>query len=291
LFEQIGIHVAVSEGKRFTIPELDTSVLAVPDVPGPLSQLVPDPATRYNVLLIHADVEDVVPRYYAELDPVPVKISRSDLSVSRWSYIALGHYHVHRRVAENAFYSGSLDYTSLNIWYDRSEERELGLKGKGFLEVDLATGTHLFHVLPPSREFIELRDFTARDMSVAEVNGAIRREVERVKGGIDDKVVRLIIRDIPRQVARELDHRALRDYKRRALSFHLDTRKPEASRRDVAGSADRRPSVAEVVRAQLLSRSIPPDLARERLIDLGMKYLTEAAAYPTSSAVVAEGES
>ena len=35
-----------------------------------------------------------------------------DLGVERWSYVALGHYHVHSKICPNAFYSGSLDYTS-----------------------------------------------------------------------------------------------------------------------------------------------------------------------------------
>lgn len=288
LFEQIGIRVAAQEAKRFQFPEQDVSVLAVPDVPGPKPQLVPDPDSRHNILLIHADVTDVVPRYYAELDRATLQIDRSDLEVARWSYVALGHYHVHQRVADNAFYSGSLDYTSLNVWYDLEES---GAQGKGFLEFDLETRRHTFHRLQPSREFKDLNPIQARDMSPAEVDAAIRRAVEKVKGGIDDKVVRLVVRDIPRQVARELDHRAVREYKRRALSFHLDTRRPEPARRDAAGAPFRRPSVVDVVREQLAARPIPSDLDRERLVELGMKYLAEADAFPATSVAAVDVES
>lgn len=291
LFEQIGIRVAANEARRFSIPEQDLSILAVPDVPGPIPDFAPDARARHNILLIHADVEDVVPRYYAELDRATVRISRSDLGAARWSYVALGHYHVHRRVAENAFYSGSLDYTSLNVWYDKSEEEELGLKGKGFVEFDLATGSHEFHTLTPSREFRELKPINARDMSPAEVDAAIRRAVDKVKGGIDDKVIRLVVKDIPRQVARELDHRALREYKKRALSFLVDARRPEQARRDAAGGPSRRPSVVEVVREQLASRQLPPDLDRERLVALGLKYLGEADAFQPAAILAADAES
>jgi len=290
LFEQIGIRVAASEAKLFRIPEHDLSVLAVPDVPGPPPQFSPDPASRRNVLLIHADVDDVVPRYYAELDRATVKVSRSDLGVTKWSYVALGQYHVHRRVAENAFYSGSLDYANLNVWFEKSEEADLGLKGKGFVEFDLDSGKHTFHPLAHSRDFLDLKPINAREMSPADVDAAIRKAVDKVKGGIEDKVVRLVVRDIPRQVARELDHRALRDYKRRALHFHLDARKPEATRRSAAGAALRRPSVNDVVREQLTSRAIPADLDRDRLVELGMKYLEQADAFP-APAVLADVES
>lgn len=291
LFEALDIRVASSEAKRFTFEELDLSVLAVPDAPGALPELTPGQQTKHNVLLMHADVEDVVPRYYAELDRAAVKVSRKDLGVERWSYVALGHYHIHRRVADNAYYAGSLDYTSLNVWYDLSEQEELGLKGKGFVEFDVDTGKHTFHTLVPSREFKDLKPIIARNMSPAEVDAAIRRAVEKVKGGIDDKVLRLVIRDIPRQVARELDHRALREYKRRALSFHLDARRPEATRRDTAGGPSRRPSVMEFVREQLLARELPHDLDRERFVELGMKYLNDADTFHPAILAVPEGES
>jgi exonuclease SbcD len=290
LFEQIGVHVAAAEAKRFTIPERELSVLAVPDVPGPKPELVPDPGARHNVLVIHADVVDVVPRFYAELDRAAVQLTRAELSTSRWSYTALGHYHVHRRVADNAYYSGSLDYTSLNVWGDKHDEEEYGLTGKGFVEFDLDSGEYTFHRVPGSRDFVELPDIKARDMSVVDLNAAIKKAVEKHKGGIDDKVVRLIVRDVPRAVARELDHRMLREYKRRALSFHLDTRKPDIARRQVAGAPERRASVADVVREQLRARQIPSDLDRDRLVELGMKYLSDADAFPATVAL-AEVES
>jgi len=276
LFEQIGVHVAAGEPKRFEFADLDLSVLAVPD--GHLPALIPAETAKHNVLVMHCDVDDVVPRYYAELDRATVKLSRGDLAASRWSYIALGHYHSHRLVAPNAYYAGSLDYTSLNVWFDKSEH-----PAKGFIEFDLDRGAHTFHEVESSREFHDLTAIEARDMSVAEVNAAIEQTVKRVRGGIDDKVIRLVVRDIPRQIARELDHKALREYKRRALSFHLDARRPEVARRDAAGAPTRRPSVAEFVRQQLSERPIPREIDRDRLIALGLKYLDEADAFPTAT--------
>jgi DNA repair protein SbcD/Mre11 len=281
LFEALDVSVAADDVKRIRFDELGVSVLAVPDVAGPPTVYQPDPTAKHNILTIHADVEDVVPRYYAELDRAAVRVTRSDLKTDQWSYVALGHYHVHQRVAPNAFYAGSLDFTSLNVWYDLEEQ---GKKGKGFVEFDLDTGKAEFHTVEPTREFIELREIGARDMTPAEVDAAIRQSLDKVKGGIDDKVVRLVIRDIPRSVARELDHRAIRDYKKRALSFVLDARKPEPARRDASGAPTRRPAVIDVVREQLRTRPIPADLDRDRLVDLGMRYLSEADAFPVAAA-------
>ena len=289
LFDQIGIHVAASEPRRIAIPELETSVLAVPD--GPVPELSADAGARHNLLVIHAHVREVVPQYYAELDRASAIVSRADLAGGGWDYVALGHYHIHLPVAGNAFYCGSLDYTSLNVWFDKSEEEEQRLKGKGFIEYDVARGVARFHVVPPSREFLDLRPISARELSPAEVNAAIERTIEKVKGGIDDKVVRLVVRDISRSVARELDHRMIRECKRRALHFAMDLRKPEPTRHDVAGAPARRPAVVEVVREQLRARQIPPDLDRDRLVDLGMQYLNEADAFPVAPASVTGAES
>jgi hypothetical protein len=82
----------------------------------------------------------------------------------------------------------------------------------------------------------------------------------------------------------------IREFKRRALSFHLDTRRPEIARRDASGAPTRRPSVAEFVRQKLGERQIPPELDRDRLVELGLKYLNDADAFPTATAVVADPE-
>jgi len=142
-----------------------------------------------------------------------------------------------------------------------------------------------------SREFLDLKPIIARDMTPAEVDAAIKKAVDKVKGGIDDKVVRLVIKEVPRQVSRELDHRALREYKKRALAFNVDLRRPEVMKKQIAGGPTRRPSVADVVRDALSTRPIPSDLDRGRLVELGMKYLDDADVVPPTAqpAEVVEG--
>jgi len=115
LFEQLDVRVASTEAKSFRVCGGNVNVLAVPDVPGAWpAQMERD--AKYNILLIHADVEDVVPRHVADIDRAAVRVTRADLDLAKWSYVGLGHYHVHRRVADNAYYSGAIDYTSLNVW-------------------------------------------------------------------------------------------------------------------------------------------------------------------------------
>ena len=79
------------------------------------------------------------------------------------------------------------------------------------------------------------------------------------------------IRDIPRHIVRDLDHRALRDYRRRTLHFQLDTSPPEMirDRTQVGGAPGRRPTLADIVRDKLHGRVLEADIDRSALVDLG----------------------
>jgi exonuclease SbcD len=295
LFRPLGVDVVDSEPQRLHYAQLDLSILAVPDVPGgPRVKLEPDGSARHQVLLLHGEVEGMLPAHHGPAERAALEISRADLALPSWSYVALGHYHVYREIAPNAYYSGSIEYASANPWGELVEERQGGVAGKGMIEHDLATGRHTFHPIPPARRLLDLPPVQARGMTATDVDVAIREAVEAAPGGIDDQVVRLVVRDVPRHVARELDHKALREIKRRALHFHLDTRRPEIVRLFGQGSPSRRPSLADTVRDKLRSRPIEADIDREALVALGLHYLREAEALaavaPTGAGAAAEGE-
>jgi hypothetical protein len=277
LFAPLGIHVVDAAARRIHIAERDLSILAVPDLPGARIAFTPDPDAHFNVLLLHGEIEGVIPRSATE-ERATAGIPREALGVQRWDYIALGHYHVFREVAPNAYYSGSVDYTSANPWGELVEERASGLKGKGMVEYDLERRVHTFHHLETSRPLVDLPPFSARGLAATDVDVRIRECIDGCDDGIDDKIVRLVIRDLPRHIARELDHQALRGFKRRALHFLLDTRRPEIIRVHGHGAPGRRPSLAETVREKLRSRVLESDIDRDALVMLGLRYLEQAEA-------------
>ncbi len=288
LFAQLGLHVVDREARRLVFPERGLSVLAVPDVPGLVRPaLVPDRDARRNVLVLHGEVQGMLPASAAAADRAALEISHEELGAARWDYVALGHYHVYREIAPNAFYSGSIDYTSANPWGELYEERIAGLPGKGFVERDLETGRQTFHPLPPSRPLIDLPPISARGLTAPDLDERIRTTVEACDGGIDDKIVRLTIRDLPRHVARELDHKAIREMKRRALNFQITERRPEPLRLHGTGAPGRRPSLNEIVREKLLVRPIDAGIDRETLVQRALAYLDEAqlVAAPTPALV------
>ncbi len=276
LFTRLGFQVVIDAPKRLSFPDRDLSILAVPDLLSALPPLTPDSEAKHNVLVLHGEVEGMLPPYIAATDRATVEIPRDALQAPSWGYVALGHFHVHREIAPNAFYSGSIEYTSANPWGELVEERNAGLPGKGFIEYDLDTATHRFHHVPPSRALVDLEPISARGLSAAELDAAIRERVDGCTGGIDENVVRLVVRDVPRHIGRELDHKALRDYKRRALHFHLDTRRPELLRLSASGAPGRRPTLMETVESYLSRRPMDADIDRSAVVQLGLQYLREA---------------
>jgi exonuclease SbcD len=290
LFRELGIEVADADVRRIPFPDRDLEILAGPDMAGDRPAYSPNLDVRYNVAVLHGEVEGLLP----PLDKCPerkaMEIPLRELLHERWNYVALGHYHVYREIGERVFYSGSTEYASTNIWRELAEETAQGIRGKGIIEHDLETGAHKFHSLEPVRQLVDLPPIRARGMTAPELDFAIRETLDACPGGIEGKILRLIVYDVPRHVARSLDHRALREYRRRALHFHLDTRRPEIIRTQISGAPGRRASLAELVRDSLRSRHLERGTDREELVALGLRYLRDAETAETPVLLEQEAE-
>ncbi len=267
-----GVYVADRAAMRFAFPAIAMSVLAVPDAPDLRRPVLAPCDARYNVLCLHGDAQGVK-QGGAERRQSATEISRDELNAQAWDYIALGHYHQYEEIAPNAFYSGSIDYTNSNPW------QEIGAP-KGFVVRDLRTGEHTFHEVTPSRAFIELAPIYAAGLTPAAIDAEIAGRIEAC-AGFDDAVVRLIVHDIERDVARALDQKAIRTFKSRALNFNVDWRRPapvqkvgDSPRPDVR----RRASVYERWDEKLGTREIAADVDRAELIAKGRHYLELAEA-------------
>src|SRR5262249_56795508 len=97
----------------------------------------------------------------------------------------------------------------------------------------------------------------ADGLSAADIDSRIAERVANVSGGVRDRIVRLRVLDVPRHVARELDHAAIRTLKAEALPFHLDVRRPESERTLGVGSPGRRQTLPELVATYLARWPLP----------------------------------
>lgn len=282
LFAEIpGITVMDQDARTVHFPELRTSVLGVPHTAltsAEQTERKRDPDADINVLVLHAQLRGGAAeqklRYISEYGGAELDLH--ELHPEEWDYIALGHYHIATELAPNMWYSGGIERTSSSIW----EEHE----AKGFLTFDTDTRTAQFHPIP-TREVVDLPRISAlREgggdalyVDAADLDAHIRKLVESIPNGLDGKVVRLVIHDIPRDLYRELDHRTLREYRSQALHFHLDARRPESRRLGMIGENGGRRTLEQEVDSFLTDQWTPTssEVQRTRLLDLAHLYLAE----------------
>jgi len=284
-----GIYVAHTEYVQVPLKNLDTSVFclchrALPHLSS--LKIKPDPSSKRNILLAHGTVEGIVRHAYDLFE-----LQRSQVISDAWDYVAFGHYHCFTELAPNAYYAGSLEYTSTSIWSEANapvdpatpEVSEVGpghrvpdqLRGaKGFIEYDLDARKLLAFHKVETRRVIDLRPIDAKDLTAADINTMIERRVEGIPGGHAEKIVRLVIENLPRSVQQDLDWSLVRAIRSEALHFELQLRPPSRSARasDQRAAGVSRPLEEEwdeFARAY----EVPREVDRERLISLGRDYL------------------
>lgn len=272
LFQPLGIHVVDREAQRIAFPALNLSVLAVPDVPGLIRpKFDPDPAARFNVMVLHGEVQGMPNHGHASA----TEISDDEIQSPSWDYIALGHYHVYQELAPNMYYSGSTDYTSSNPWGELMQEADAGFQGKGFAERDLVTGKQTFHPLPISRAIIDLSPIDAMVMTPADLDAALRSTLEACE--MDGKIVRLVVNNTVADTVRALDHRALRSYRARTLNLNIEFRRPERVTMESGRVRLSRMSLDEMLTDYLTNkRELPSDINRAEFIELATAYMDKA---------------
>jgi len=276
LFESLGVDVAIDQPRRLVYPRLGLSILAIPHpallAPEP-PVLDPEGPERFQVLLVHGEVEGLFPVDRSATEYGGALLRREDLTRAGWSYVALGHYHVQHQVAPQVWYAGALDYVSPNPWGELLDEQARRQHGKGWLLVDLESGAVTRKPVALARRVVDLEPIDAGGQTVAALDALVSGRVRSVPGGIADQIVRLVIRNVPRHVAREMDHAAIRGYRAEALNFHLDLRRPEPQRTVGVAAPGQRLTLPELVRAYLDRRLLRGDIDRAAFVRVGVESI------------------
>jgi exonuclease SbcD len=231
-----------------------------------LAKVRTDKEAEHNILMLHGVVAGIPEFSMGELSEQEIPTSYFDAG---FDYVALGHYHRHCEVEPGVIYAGSTERLSLS---------ELGQE-KGFLEVSLEhrgsspqppTPSPKFHPVP-SRDMIELPILDARDLDHDQVYDEIESRVAAMD--ITDKIARLKITNIPQHVYNSLDFRKITELKSKAFHFDLKFEKREEKERIL--STETTISKLPLEFEQYLKQSVVENLSKDRLLELGLKYLTE----------------
>ncbi len=240
-----------------------TSIHAIPhclDQEGLAEELAKvriDREVEHNILMLHGAVAGIPEFSMGELSEQEIPTSYFDLG---FDYVALGHYHRHCEVEPHAFYAGSTERLSLS---------ELGQK-KGFLEIDTGRAKPVFHPVP-TREMIELPLLDVKDLDQDQVYLEIENRIKTAD--ITDKIVRLKVGNIPQHVYNSLDFRRITELKSQA--FHLDLKFEKKEEKEKAPAAETTIHKLPLEFRQYLKQAVVENLNKDRLLELGLKYLSE----------------
>lgn len=160
---------------------------------------------RYEVGMLHAGIQGLTRYSMGEANELNLHSSLLNLEAD---YIALGHFHAHEQITENAWYCGSLERLSF---------AEAG-QDKGYMLVDLERGRKEFVKLP-SRPMYSLGPFKAKGMEAAALQDQLVSALGSVP--IEGSIVRLVVDDVPAALYRSLDLNALRALADKAVHLEL----------------------------------------------------------------------
>jgi DNA repair exonuclease SbcCD nuclease subunit len=260
IFEHLKhIHPVHEPGGR-TIVVGDATVYAIPHSVNPsladlTSGLGPTKDTRYSVLVLHAGI---VGKETYKMDEFSEQTVPWTNISSDWDYVALGHFHEFRKVGKRAHYSGSTERLSFT---------EAG-QSKGMVEVDLDPFQVKFHALR-TRDMIDLEPLDASGLTSSEILTQARDRISAAS--VDERIVRLVVRNVAGEAYRSLDMPAIRRLGESALYFELKVEMLDAEAAKQVGDAQIG-LLADEFKKYVASLEMADD-KKSRLVEMGLPYL------------------
>jgi DNA repair protein SbcD/Mre11 len=160
-----------------------------------------------NVLVTHGLASNLKDR---RLHTVAEHELDATILSDRFDYIALGHFHGQVQVADNAWYSGSLEYCNYGEIADT----------KGGLTADLSSGT-VTHIDFPHTPMISLGKINCDGLSAREVMDGILGAVDGAGEKTRRAICQVTLDGIRRETLRALDQKTLAEVRSRMLDLKL----------------------------------------------------------------------
>ena len=220
--------------RRLRIRTCNAQVVLVPHravtSPRPL-EVSPNPSVRWNVLVVHAGTAaSGAARDHGAGHGGGTPAT--SIPLAGWDYVALGSDHTHRKVAERAWYAGSLERVGPNPWEEASDQ-------KGFVTFDADSGEATFCPVE-ARAVISLAPVDATDGGTATATRRLTEALAGVPGEIDGKLLRVPVKGLSASDLAALDQESLTPLRQRATELRVVTLPehfPSARRGAAAASA------------------------------------------------------
>lgn len=263
LFEGIpGVILRSTEAEFVSSPaldEIDLEVLCVPsrglDVKG-RPTFEPTGSRKYSLLVLHGMTSEALPQH----GQLEVSQTRAD----RWTYVALGDYHVRHSYAANVCYSGSTDFTTTNIWDEAAVP-------KSWVWFDTESPPLEFMPIDGLRTVLDLDEIDAATMTPEDLDTALS-----LAASWDEEmpIVRQRVKNVFPEVRAKLKLDVQREIATRALHYHLVTSAPERDS-DSPSSGPAAATIEESWSQHIDGIGLPANIDRPALKSLGLGLLEE----------------
>ena len=217
------VEAATRRVRRVRVPGCRATVTLVPHLAarrGRALKLVPDPAARWNVLVLHGAVARGRPGTTTGTpgattgSPATTSGSPATVRLRGWDYVALGSGHTRAQVADRAHYSGSLERIGPDPWEEAAVD-------KGFLTARLDSGEVRFWPVE-ARAAVSLAPVDASDGGPATAARRLNEALAGVPGGIDGKLLRVPVRGLSPEELADVDRELLARVRRRVAELRVD---------------------------------------------------------------------
>jgi DNA repair protein SbcD/Mre11 len=256
-----GMRIETGLAHAFEIEDLDLEVLCVPSnsiLQAEPVDYVPSFGRKYSLLTLHGMARQALPEH-SNFD---VEDTRSD----RWTYVALGDYHIHQAYGRNVCYPGSTDFTSTNIWEEAPH-------GKGWVWFDSEKGK--IEIVPLEvRKVIDLPPINARNLMPEQIAEQMRRNAVWEEGSMP--IVRQRVTNVLPEVRPKIPMDAIREIHARCLNYRFVPLAPDANTEN--GRVTHEPITLEKSWEDHVAKvDLPAGVSRDALLSLGLTLLKEVA--------------
>ena len=220
-----------------------------------------DITSKFNILMAHVGVAAKSLIFCRnQFDEQVVKLDEID----GFDYVALGHYHGHIDVAENMWYSGSVESLSFMEAEDEKGFIVLDVDGKNFKREFVSVDY---------RPMIDLPIIDCDELDLGIDN--LTKLIVDIMDGIDleERIVRLRVDGIPMNVYNTMDFRRIKDMTKGCLAFKpiYNVVRDEF---DIKEGSSHFKNIQEEWREFMGDAKVDKNLDRSRVVDMGMKYLS-----------------
>lgn len=255
-----GMRIVESSAARLRFDNLSFEALVLPwSGENPGFAIEPASAADVSLLVAHGLEQS--------LNIQGATLSLSRLSPEKWSYVALGDYHINKQLAPNVHYCGSTDYTSTNFWEEIPHR-------KGWLLFDSDKNAVKFKPVEPARPAILLDDIDASGLSGSEIGEEMER---RLTWDTESKpLVRQVVRNCDPRARAEVPAEVFQTLRGACLFYDADLRLQSRTDDHSASEQSRGTNLREDWAAFAAERKLPLGIDRDDFVDTGIKWMKEA---------------